>query len=306
MRVLITGGNGFIGSHLAESMLSRGHSVVLMDLKFGQNTAELSCDKIVGDVSDINSFKRVPTDFDLIFHAAAVSRVEWGELDPEKCLKTNVLGTMNTVTWVAGQVHPPQLVFASSREVYGDPTVFPVTEQHPRNPVSIYGVSKTTAEDLIKHWASSKALKYTIVRLTNVFGSTRDLPERAIPNFVHKAIRNEPLVINGGEQVIDFIYYEDVINDLIQLFEFVQAKNAKCTNTVFNLATGEGHSIRQLAELVRKLTNSSSTLTIVPRRDYDVRKFIGDSSKAQEALHIRPRTDLEKGLEKYIMQVRRS
>ena len=302
VRVLITGGNGFIGSHLADTMLRKSHSVVLMDQTFGSNTANLSCEKITGDVSDLNSFRDLPKNFDLIFHAAAVSRVEWGETDPEKCLRTNVIGTLNAVIWATGQPTPPHLVLASSREVYGNPKSVPVTEEDPRNPVSIYGISKATAEDLIKHSAMTRSLKYTIVRLANVYGSTHDQPGRVIPIFVHKAMRNEPLILNGGEQVLDFIHYQDIIDDLIRIFEL--ADGPTCRNTTLNLATGQGNSIHQLAVLIRRLTNSNSTISTIPRREYDVKQFIGDDSKAQDILHHHSRTNLEKGLERYIAQVR--
>src|SRR5688572_10804941 len=120
-RVLITGGNGFIGSHLAEALMSMGESVTLFDTRFNENTGSLPCAKIRGDVRDYGAIQEAVSGHDAVFHLAAVSRVAWGQMDPYKCWMTNHMGTVNVLE-ASRKVRPgPVLFYASSREVYGEP-----------------------------------------------------------------------------------------------------------------------------------------------------------------------------------------
>lgn len=302
MKIVITGGNGFIGSHLAQRLLEIGHEVSLLDVSLEKKT-EFECPKIEGDICDDATFGKLPKYPDLLFHAAAVSRVEWGENDPRNCLRTNVMGLMNTLTWALKAQTRPHFVFASSREVYGEPKIVPVTEDHPKNPVSVYGTSKLTSEQLLMHFAVVDKLKYTIMRFSNVYGSTRDLPERVIPRFTKKALSGEPLTLNRGSQILDFTFIDDVVEGLIALVSKIETESPSVFNTDFHFCSGQGTSIKQLAELVKDATKSNSEIIASPRKTYDVTRFIGDSSKAQRILHFKAKLDIQTGLKKYVERV---
>src|SRR3989441_3902443 len=202
-RVLITGGNGFIGSHLAECLEERGHSVTLFDVQFNGNTTSLQGPKIRGDIRDYGAVKAAVAGHDAVFHFAAVSRVAWGQMDPYACWTTNQLGTLNVLEACRKSETRPVLFYASSREVYGEPQYLPVDENHPKKPLSVYGMTKLCAERACGSYAdpsASPSVHPVIFRFSNVYGSERDLPERVIPKFIgdpgksHKVLGHEPRV----------------------------------------------------------------------------------------------------------------
>src|SRR6266571_2588203 len=202
-RVLITGGNGFIGSHLAERLEELGHSVTLFDVHFNGNTTSLRGPKIRGDIRDYPVVKDAVAGHDAVFHLAAVSRVAWGQMDPYTCWTTNQLGTLNVLEACRKSESRPLLFYASSREVYGEPQYLPVDENHPKKPLSVYGMTKLCAERACGSYSDpslSPAVNPVIFRFSNVYGSERDLPERVIRRFVgdpgksHKVLGHEPRV----------------------------------------------------------------------------------------------------------------
>lgn len=303
MKVLITGGNGLIGSHFAEALLSSGHEVILLDLEFGKNTRQIECLKIRGDIRNSHIFDKIDFNPDVIFHAAAVSRVEWGEVDPKKCLDVNVIGGINIIVWALSRKPKPHFIFASSREVYGEPSSLPVIESHPKNPVSVYGTSKLAMEQIVTHYGKVSDLVYTITRFSNLYGSTRDSPGRVIPRFVNNALQGKPLIVNGGSQILDFTYVHDTILGLVSLVSHLENNDPNVQNTDFNFTTGVGCSILDLASMIKSLTSTESEIRKVDAREYDVRKFIGDFAKAKRILGYNPKLRLEEGLHRYIQEV---
>lgn len=216
---------------------------------------------------------------------------------------TNVIGFLNVMNWVSEAEPRCHIVLASSREVYGEPKWVPVTEDHPKEPKSVYGTSKLTSEQLLTHFGLAGRLTYTIVRFSNVYGSIRDLPERVIPRFIDSAISGEPLILNGGNQILDFTFIDDVVEGLAGLFSRIESGNQSAFNADFNFCSGQGTSIRELAEMVIETTRSGSSIAISPRHGYDVMKFVGDSSKAQRVFGFRAKVDIRSGLKKYAESV---
>ncbi len=157
-RILITGGNGFIGSHLAEKLLARGDTVSLLDLKFNANTRFLDCEKIRGDIRDYQTVREAVDGKDAVINLAAVSRVAWGQQDPFNCWLTNQVGTINVLEASNKAASNPVLLEASSREVYGEPLYLPVNEGHPKRPKSVYGLTKLCAERACLSYSNSSGL----------------------------------------------------------------------------------------------------------------------------------------------------
>jgi len=299
VKVLITGGNGFIASHLAEKMIEKGLDVTLMDITYGKNTQNIDCEKIIGDVRRFPLVKDLVRKADTILHFAAVSRVEWGQAEPIKCWEINTLGTLNVLEALRKVNRFGIILYASSREVYGEPIYLPVTEEHPRNPISVYGVSKLASESLIEYYHQVYELNYVIIRFSNVYGSPRDLPDRVIPKFMRLAMINKPLVIYGGKQVLDFTFIDDVTDGLLSAVEKAVEGNRNIINNAFHFTSGKGMSIFQLAELILEICHSQSKIHIKKERRHDVSMFVGDFRKAAEKIGYSPKHSLPMGLKIY-------
>lgn len=294
--VLITGGAGFIGSHLAEALVDRGYRVIVVDdLSRGSlNNIESIVNDIEfirGDIADFRIMEEAIRKSDLVIHLASLSRVALCVDDPERCIKTNVMGT-EIIARLCSKLNR-SLVFSSSREVYGEALYLPVDENHPQNACNLYGASKIAGEKILQAYSRQYGLKYSILRLSNVYGE-RD-SGRVIPIFIEKALRNEDLVVYGEKKVLDFIYIEDVIESFLKLIETVGENNI-----IVNIGSGKGTKIIDLASTIKEMIGSKSKIVIRGKREEEVEKFIADIKKAETLLNWRPKTPLEEGLKRTI------
>ncbi|HVH15552.1 MAG TPA: NAD-dependent epimerase/dehydratase family protein [Candidatus Angelobacter sp.] len=299
-RILITGGNGVIGSHLADKLQAAGESISLLDLKFNANTRFLDCEKIQGDVRDYETVRKVVDGKDAVFHLAAVSRVAWGQEDPFNCWLTNQVGTVNVLEACKKAESNPVLLEASSREVYGEPLYLPVNEGHPKRPKSVYGLTKLCAERACLSYSATsgvdRPVNHVIMRFSNVYGSERDLPERVIPKFMNKALHGEDITLYGGDQVLDFTFIDDTINGIIKLGVKSLEGDNRVIGEDFHFTTGRGVSVYQLANMIIDLVGSRSQVIHGGANIFEVRKFVGDFTKARNILGYEPRVSLEHGL----------
>jgi len=152
---------------------------------------------------------------------------------------------------------------------------------------------------LLKTYRKLYGLNFITLRFANVYGSPRDLPQRVIPKFIDSSLKNLPFTINGGKQIIDFTFIDDVIEGIINVIKEISKKNSSIEGEDYNFATGCGISVSELAKLIKKIFHSSSSLSFDKEREYDVQNFIGEYAKAQSAFSYEPRHSLIKGLEKY-------
>ncbi|MCS7142390.1 MAG: NAD(P)-dependent oxidoreductase [Aigarchaeota archaeon] len=302
MNIIISGGGGVLGHHISDELSLRGHRVVAFGKNLeARNNALIS--RVRANVNDLSSLSTLPSDCDVMIHAAGVSRVGLCESDPQSCVMTNVVGTLNVAEWCLKSPKRPWLVFLSSREVYGNPQRIPVSESEPLRPISIYGASKAMAETLIKS-LGSRGLRYIILRLTNIYGSLRDHPGRAIPSFIGSALRNEPIVIYGGDQVLDFCHLVDFLKAVTKLVEKISTEPESVACETFNVCSGNGHKLIDVARTVIRLADSTSTITIKEPNPYDTRSFIGDYSKLRNATGYVPEIDLYSGLKMYVNEMK--
>ena len=286
-KIFVTGGAGFIGSHLVDRLVEKGHDVCVFDNFYRGNIKNLAENKekikiIEGDIRDHKHIKKEMNGYDIVFHLAAQPNVIGSVKDPEYNFTTNVDGTLNVLKAVK-ENNVKKVIFSSSREVYGEPKYIPVDEKHPLNPKNLYGKTKVGSEFLCEYFKQCFNLNITIIRIANVFGS-RD-KDRVIPIFMDNLKNNKDLIVYGGQQILDFIWVEDVVDFLVKAIEH------SYSGKIFNLGSGKGTKISDLASMMISLSKSKSKIVTEQKRSFDVERFVYDT-KNQD---IKPKK-LEEGL----------
>jgi UDP-glucose 4-epimerase len=277
--VLITGGAGFIGSHLARYLVRRGYRVTVLDNLYRGALENLDdCTHAVqvvrADIRDRNVMDRWFEEKSVVFHLAAQSNVIGSVADIDYCLSTNIGGTA-TVIQAARARGVRRVVFASSREVYGDPQEMPVNETAPLRPKNAYGMSKLAGE-MSCRMAAADGLEVAILRITNVYGHGDR--GRVVPTFVQNALCGAPLDLYGGEQVIDFVPVQAVVTAM------AKAAFGTYVPEPVNIGSGQGTRVVDLARRVLRLTNSRSELRFLAKRDVEVTGFVADTTRAAAVL----------------------
>ena len=284
-RILITGSEGLIGTALRRSLSVREDRIDGLDL--------LGAGIERGDVRDPQSVRAAVASCDGIVHLAAVSRVVWGERDPEGCWATNVGGLRNVVQAALESERQPWLIFASSREVYGQPELLPAKEDAPLCPVNIYGRTKVAGEEIVRS-AQVAGLRGGIVRLSNVYGSTFDHADRVVPAFARAAVLGEVLHVEGACNLFDFTHIDDTVRGILAIIDLLN--DGLPWVAPLHLLTGQPTSLGELAELAVHIAGGSARIEEAPVRSYDVGRFWGDPSRAHDILGWRPNIDLVDGL----------
>lgn len=301
---LVTGGAGFIGSHICERLLADGFSVTTIDnLSTGnrENIPE-GVRLVVGDVSDrdqlAGAFDPTP---DVVFHIAGQASTIRSFADPHDDIRVNVTGTVNTVLECVDK-KVPRLLFASSMTCYGHPDKLPVSETTPLLPVSYYGITKLAAERYVHSTADRIDLDFdfnvTSFRMFNVYGPRQSLDnpyQGVVAIFIANVMRNEPCVIHSdGKQSRDFVHIADVVDAWMSTLY-----NEKAFGQAFNLGTGQRNDINQLVDAVLAAFGKNRDTYEVgyePVRPGDQRHMEADIQKAKELLGWSPKVDFAKGM----------
>ena len=294
-RILITGSEGLVGRALRTALEMRGVDVTGLDLR--------GTDGEQGDVRDPQRVRTAVAGCRGIVHLAAVSRVAWGERDPQGCRDVNVGGLRNVIEAAAAQTaRRPWLLFASSREVYGQPDRLPAGEDAPLRPLNVYGRSKAEGERLVEA-ARDQGLRAAVVRLSNVYGSTHDHADRVVPAFARAAVRGRPLRVEGEDNVFDFTHLDDTVRGLVALVDLLS--DGQAPPPPIHLLTGRPHTLRQLAALAAELAGTATPPIVrAPPRAFDVSRFYGDPARARRLLGWVPRIGLRQGLGRLIRDFR--
>ncbi len=303
-RILVTGGAGFIGSHLADRLLNEGFVVTILDnLDTGRlenivnNEGREEFRFVKGDILDFSMIKDTLKDIDAVFHEAALASVTLSVQNPILTNNINVTGTLNLLK-ASSDLGVKRFVYASSAAVYGDTPSPQKNEDMTPNPTSPYGASKLAAENYVKLFHKVYGLETVSLRYFNVYGPRQrfDIQSAyggAITIFANRLLRNLPPIIYGdGEQTRDFVYIQDVVEANVLA---LNTKNA--AGEVFNVGTGTSVSVNQVAQTLKEKMNRKDLESIyADPRPTDIRHGYADISKAQKILGYDPKFSFEEGL----------
>jgi len=281
-RILITGQQGLIGRHLTPLLLSHGYQVT------GIDTADSS-----GDITQSADIQRAVKGCHGIVHLAAVSRVIWGQRNPQLCWETNALASKDLFRAASNSPLKPWVLTASSREVYGQAKKLPVTEDSILEPVNIYGEAKVAMEQAAIKVRES-GINTAIVRLANVYGCTLDHEDRVLPAFCRNAAEGLPLRIDGFEHLFDFTHITDTVAGLFKLVVLLEAKERGIPP--IHLLPGIGTTLIEAAQMAIRSADSMSEIIQAPPRNYDVSRFVGDPTRARELLDWNAEISPEQGI----------
>jgi nucleoside-diphosphate-sugar epimerase len=302
-KYLVTGGAGFIGSHLAEELIKRGEVVRVLDNFLTgkkENIAHL-LDKvklIEGDIRDLEVCRHAVRGMDFVLHQAALTSVPRSVEDPLLANEINTRGTLNLLL-ASKETKVERFVFASSSSVYGDDPLFPKKEGKEGKPLSPYAVSKRVGEMYCQVFSQIFGVCTVILRYFNIFGPRQDPLSQyaaAIPIFITRMIRGErPTIFGDGEQSRDFTYVANVVQANILA---VEAQGV--SGEIFNIACGRKTTINSLAEKINKLLKKKITPLYTDPRPGDIRHSFADITKAKKMLKYEPKVSFEEGLKETI------
>ncbi|MEO6092395.1 MAG: NAD(P)-dependent oxidoreductase [Novosphingobium sp.] len=293
MKLLVTGSAGLVGTPLVSRLRMLGHEVIEVDVR------SAAADAL--DFRDERCEQLLASGANGVIHLAAVSRVAWGETDPELCQAINVDGTEQLLSRQQRMAPGAWFLFASSREVYGDPASELVRESDPLRPVNHYGRSKLEGERAVTR-ARQTGLITATARLCSVYGGREDHPDRVVPALLWRALQGEPLVLTGGDAYFDFVHVDDVVSGILRIVEMLATGERELPT--IHLATGWKTSLRQLARLVVQAAGSTSAIDEVVARNFDVSGFCGEPELAAQVLGWHARTTLEHGLSTLVADMR--
>ncbi|MEZ4260883.1 MAG: SDR family oxidoreductase [Polyangiaceae bacterium] len=303
MRTLVTGGAGFIGSHIVRRLLALGHAVrVLDDFSTGSrdNLAEVSSDVEItaGDVRDADALERVANGCEVIFHEAAIVSVPYSIEHPMESHAVNVVGTLNTLE-VARRVGARRVVFASSAAVYGAEPTLPKVESMLPAPISPYGVEKLTCEHYLAAWAHLFGVETVALRYFNVFGPRQDPSSPysgVISVFVDRLLAGRGVTFFGdGRQTRDFVYAGDVAEANV-----LAASARGVSGRVYNVACGRETSLLDLATMIGDAVGRPVVRTFEPARVGDIARSSADIGRARDELGYAPAVTVEEGLRRLV------
>lgn len=291
MKALVTGGCGFIGSHLVDRLIAEGHDVRVLDNLSSGKTENLNANATLaqGDVADAALVAKLVGEADAVFHLAAIASVQVCEQEPEVAGKTNVTGTELIFKAAAAKGIP--VVYASSAAVYGDNPELPLSETSKTGPLGNYGKHKLQNEVIA---AANKGAPSVGLRFFNVYGPRQDARSPysgVISKFMSNAMKAKPLTFFGdGGQTRDFIY----VGDIVQLLMAAHTHASGCE--VFNGCTGTQTSLKELAASILSVTGSASATQHEDSRAGDIRHSLGSPLKAANILSFTAKTSLSDGL----------
>ncbi len=296
--IVITGGLGFVGSHVIDLLSKEDYNLVIIDneytgklinVKKHLNKNSITIHRV--DIRDREKIPRLLENADAVIHLAAIVSIDKFLEDPYMGYDVNAMGTLNIVE-SCRKNDIDKIVFASSTAVYGDPIYIPIDENHPTNPKSLYGASKLSGEKILFSYSKTYGIKGISLRFFNIYGPRMTPGPYAgvIYKFIKAVLKNESIIIYGnGKQTRDFVYVEDVAEAILHTLRY----NA---SEVFNVGTGQSITILELAKKIMNLIGRKVKIKFTHERPGDIKLSQANIKKISEKLGWKPRTDLLEGL----------
>ena len=300
--ILVTGGAGFIGSHIVDALVDQNDVRVLDSLSTGTHSNLHPDARLVeGDIRDGETVDAAMEGVDIVFHKAAMVSVPASVEQPKTCHDVNGTATLKLLE--AARANDSRVVFASSAAIYGHPDGVPISEDAPKRPASPYGLEKLTADYYTRIYTERYGLETVSLRYFNVYGprQTGGQYSGVISTFLDQARAGEPITVEGdGEQTRDFVHVDDVVQANLR------AATTESTGTSYNIGTGSNITIRELAETVQAVTATNSEIVHTDPRPGDIELSEADISKAQDELGYTPTVTIEDGLSQLVSSQRSS
>lgn len=295
---IIYGGGGFIGSHLAEGLLGKGYNVTIFDkINFSKENIKGFRDKvkiIEGDFKNEYDLLSSLEGIDFVYHLVSSTLPASSNDNPVYDAESNLVSTLKMLQDVVKRKIKKVVFVSSGGTVYGVPQTTPIKESHPRQPICSYGIIKKTIEDYLYMYNHLYGLDYSVFRLANPYGERQNplYAQGAIPVFLKKIILGEEIVIWGDGSVRrDYVYIKDAVSPLLD------SLNSKTKYRVFNLGSGEGISLNELIEKMKKITGQSVKVKYTEGRKLDVPVSVLDISLIKKEMGYDPKTNMDKGME---------
>ena len=306
-KIIVTGGAGFIGSHIARNLVQAGHDVVVVDnLVTGfEENIPTGATFLNGDVSEKTTIESLPVDSDAVLHLAAQSSGEVSAENPDLDLKANTLSTLYLLQWCK-ENRIPRFVYASSMAIYGNVANNPVSEDHPCEPLSFYGISKLSSEHYIRHYAS-EGLKTTCFRMFSVYGpgqNMTNMKQGMVSIFLAYLMKGEEVWVKGSpDRFRDFIYIDDVVDAWCSCLD-----NEQTWGKTYNLATGKKTTVRELVtKEIQQFGGDPQTYPVKFEGSTPSDQFglYADISRIRADLGWEPRYSLDEGLKNMMAWVKK-
>ena len=294
MNVLVIGGNGFIGSHLVDKLLREGYKVRVFDLAYERFRKPLpAVDYRISSIDNIPELYESLLGIDVVFHLASLSVPSTSNIDTVSDIEGNLIPTLNILNLLVKLKIPRIIYFSSGGAVYGDPVSIPITEEHPLNPISSYGIVKLSIEKYLFLYQRIHGLNPLIIRPSNPYGPRQGhfLAQGVISTFLKKIHKGEKITVFGdGNSEKDYIFIDDLINLVCELS---LKKNA---DGVYNIGSGTGYSLNKIIHLISDITQTKPEIMYDAVQNYDVNHFVLDISRITDIIGNYTFTSLETGL----------
>ncbi len=299
MKILVTGGAGFIGSHVVDALIDEGHGVVIIDnlstgLKENVNPKSVFYEMGITDDNVEDVFKE--HNFDIVNHHAAQMNVTNSVKDPVHDAKCNIIGTLNLLQNSVKFNVKKFINVSSGGCIYGNDAKTPITEDTKKNPASPYGISKVTVEKYLTFYNKVHGIKFTTLRYSNVYGPRQNPKGEAgvISLFVSQMLNNQqPTIFGNGDQTRDYVFVKDIVKANLLALD-------KGDNQAFNLGTGKETTVNELFNMVKKLTSYQGNPNYLDSRPGELMGNCLDTSKANNVLDWKPEFELEQGLKQTV------
>mgnify|MGYP003384601280 CR=1 FL=1 len=299
MKALIIGGNGFIGTNLADALMQAGHKVTIFDRYPSRyRTPDAKVTYVYGDFANHGEVDAAVNGMDFIFHLAYTTLPASSNEDPQFDVRSNILDSLQLMQSCC-QYRVKKIVFISSGgTVYGVPQSLPIAEHHQTEPICSYGITKLAIEKYLHLYYRLYNLDYVVARLSNPYGEPRNpaAKQGAVAVFLGNVRQGKAINIWGdGETVRDYIYIADAANALVRAAEYCPCEDEP---RVFNIGKGEGFSLNQIVSCIRSVADQPVEVKYHPSRSADVAANVLDVSRAKQYLSWQPQVELEEGIKK--------